>query len=520
MTQPAAYDQEAAYAHRYLIALGVILGAVMELIDTSIVNVAIADMSANLGVTIDEITWVVVGYILSSVIILPMTGWFAAYFGRRRYFLGSVTIFTVASLMCGLSHSLGALVFWRLMQGVGGGALIATAQAILFDAFPPNQKTAAAAIFGLGMIVGPAIGPTLGGIIVTHYSWPWIFFINVPVGMLSFFVVSLFVHDHVDIKKPGRIDVVGIGLLAVGIGSLQFVLERGQHYDWFDSRLISALTVTAVLGLVTMIVWELRVDEPILDLRVLKDRSLAAGSLFAFALGAGLYGSIFAEPLFMQQILHYDAETAGLLLLSGAIASAAMMVPMARFGDRIDVRWSIAAGSVLLAYSMWMHSHLTAGVAESTWHWLIITRGAALGMIFVPLTASAVAGLRGRALGHGSAIFNLTRQLGGSLGLSLLATYLTRDAAENRAVLVGHASRTGFGTYLRLQAMERAFMARGSDLFTAKRQALAALDGIINGQAYVIAFEHVFLWVGVAILAALPLVPLLRRPGTTQMGGH
>ncbi len=520
MTQPAVRENYDVYAHRYLIALGVILGAVMELIDTSIVNVAIADMSANLGVTIDEITWVVVGYILSSVIILPMTGWFAAYFGRRRYFLTSVAIFTVASFFCGTSHTLGELVFWRLTQGVGGGALIATAQAILFDAFPPHQKTLAAAIFGLGMIVGPAIGPTLGGIIVTHYSWPWIFFINVPVGILSFFVVSLYVHDHIEIKKPGRIDITGIALLAIGIGSLQFVLERGEHYDWFDSRLIIGLTVTAVVGLVAMVIWEFNVDEPILDLHVLKDRSLAAGSLFAFALGAGLYGSIFAEPLFMQQILHYDAETAGLLLLSGAVASAAMMMPMARWGDRIDVRWSIAAGSVLLAYSMWMHAHLTAGVAESTWHWLIITRGAALGMIFVPLTASAVAGLRGRALGHGSAIFNLTRQLGGSLGLSLLATYLTRDAAENRAVLVTHASRTGIGTYLRLQEMTRAFVARGSDLFTAKKQALAALDGIINLQAYVIAFEHVFLWVGVAILAALPLVPLLRRPGHTGMGGH
>jgi MFS transporter, DHA2 family, multidrug resistance protein len=520
MPRPAVYDQNSAYAHRYLIALGVILGAVMELIDTSIVNVAIADMSANLGVTIDEITWVVVGYILSAVIVLPMTGWLASYFGRRRYFLTSVAIFTVASFFCGTAHSLNVLVFWRLMQGVGGGALIATAQAILFDAFPPNQKTVAAAIFGLGMIVGPAIGPTLGGIIVTHYSWPWIFFINIPVGILSFIVVSLFVHDHVEMKKPGRIDLTGIALLAIGIGSLQFVLERGEYYDWFDSRRIIALTVTAVVGLVSMIIWELHVDEPILDLRVLKDRSLAAASLFAFALGAGLYGSIFAEPLFMQQILHYDAETAGLLLLSGAVASAAMMLPMARFGDRVDVRWSIAAGALLLAYSMWLHSHLTAGVSESTWHWLIITRGAALGMIFVPLTASAVAGLRGRALGHGSAIFNLTRQLGGSLGLSLLATYLTRDAAVNRAVLVTHASRTGFGTYMRLHEMTQAFIARGSDLFTAKQQALAALNGIINQQAYVIAFEHVFLWVGVAILAALPLVPLLRRPGHTGMGGH
>lgn len=515
---PRAYDP---YAHRYLIAAGVILGAVMELIDTSIVNVALADIGANLGATLDELTWVITGYILSAIIVLPMTGWLAARFGRRRYFLTSVAMFTVASFFCGTAGSLLSLVFWRVVQGVGGGALIATAQAILFDAFPPNQKTVAAAIFGLGMIVGPAIGPTLGGIIVTRYAWPWIFYVNLPVGALSMLLVSAVVHDDPEHRQPpGRIDVAGIALLAIGLASLQFVLERGEHYDWFDSRLIVGLMGVAVIALGAMLVWEMNVENPVLDLRVLRDRSLAAGSLFAVALGFALYGSIFTEPLFMQNILRYDAETSGWLLFPGAVAAAVVMIPMARLGNRVDARWTVSIGAVLLAFSMWQHSHLTAEAGRTDWFWPIVTRGLGTGMIFVPLTAAAVSGLRGRLLGHGTALFNLARQLGGSIGLAIMSTYVTRDVAMNRAVLAEHVSRDGFGTQLRIGAMQRAFETRGSDPVTALRQALAALDGIVTQQAYVLAFEHLYLWIGVVMLASLPLVFLLRRPSTVGMPGH
>jgi DHA2 family multidrug resistance protein len=513
-----AYDP---YAHRYLIAIGVILGAVMELIDTSIVNVALADIGANLGATLDELTWVITGYILSAIIVLPMTGWLAARFGRRRYFLASITLFTVASFFCGTAGSLVSLVFWRIVQGLGGGALIATAQAILFDAFPPNQKTVAAAIFGLGMIVGPAIGPTLGGVIVTKYAWPWIFYVNLPVGALSLLIVSAFVHDDPRDKHPaGRIDVVGLGLLAIGLGSLQFVLERGEHYDWFDSRLIVALSIVATLALVTMLVWELRAEDPILDLHVLRDRSLASGSLFAVALGFALYGSIFTEPLFMQNILHFDAETSGWTLFPGAVAAAFVMMPMARLGNRVDARWTVSIGAALLAFSMVLHSHLTADAGRDDWFWPIVTRGLGTGMIFVPLTAAAVSGLRGRLLGHGTALFNLARQLGGSAGLAIMSTYLTRDVATNRAVLVEHVTTDGFGTRMRLGMMQRGFEAHGADPITAMRQALAALDGIVTQQSYVLAFEHLYLWIGLVMVVALPLVFLLRRPSAVGMPAH
>ena len=513
-----AYDP---YAHRYLIAAGVILGAVMELIDTSIVNVALADIGANLGATLDELTWVITGYILSAIVVLPMTGWLAARFGRRRYFLTSVAMFTIASFFCGTASSLLSLVFWRVVQGLGGGALIATAQAILFDAFPPNQKTVAAAIFGLGMIVGPAIGPTLGGVIVTKYAWPWIFYVNIPVGAMSMLLVSAFVHDNPEHRQPpGRIDVVGIALLAIGLASLQFVLERGEHYDWFDSRLIVALFGVAVIALGAMLVWEIRSENPVLDLHVLRDRSLAAGSLFAVALGFALYGSIFTEPLFMQNILHYDAETSGWLLFPGAVAAAIVMIPMARLGNKVDARWTVSIGAVLLAFSMWQHSHLTAEAGRHNWFWPIVTRGLGTGMIFVPLTAAAVSNLHGRLLGHGTALFNLARQLGGSIGLAIMSTYITRDVATNRAVLVEHVSRYGVGTQMRVGAMQHAFESHGFDPMTALHQALAALDGIVTEQAYVLAFEHLYLWIGLVMLASLPLVFLLRRPQQMTMPGH
>jgi len=324
------------YAYKWFIAVGVTLASVIELIDTSIVNVALTDLSASLGASIDEVTWITVGYILASVIVLPMTGWLSQYFGRTRYFLGSIAIFTVASFFCGASHTLNELIFWRIVQGLGGGALISTSQSILFESFPRNEQTLAAAVFGIGMMVGPAIGPTLGGVIVDRYEWPWIFYINLPVGVLAFLMVSAYVKEAPYRVKPKEIDFVGIGLLAVGIGSLQFVLERGEHYDWFDSRMILALTVVSAVSLVAMVWWELRVDEPILNLRVLKDRSLASASAAAVMLGMALYGSIFAVPLLMQGILRFDAETTGWMLFPGAVGSAMAMAVIGRLGNRVD----------------------------------------------------------------------------------------------------------------------------------------------------------------------------------------
>ncbi len=512
---------EDPYAHKWLVAFGVTLGSVIELIDTSIVNVALEPMSANLGVSIDEITWVSVGYILASVIILPMTGWFAQFFGRKRYFVGSIILFTIASLFCGTSRSLGTLTGWRIIQGIGGGALISTAQAILFDAFPYEERTLASAIFGIGMMIGPAIGPTLGGVIVDRYDWPWIFFINLPVGILAAVLVGGFVKDRGIQKKPGRIDVLGFVLLTVGIGSLQFILERGGHYDWFDSSLITVLMLTAVVSLVLMVWWELHVEEPVLNLRVLRDRSLWSGSIAGAALGMGLYGSIFALPIFAQQLLGFDAETTGWILFPGAVGSAVAMVIIARTSRIIDGRIFVVLGACILSYSMFRHAQFTLQTGREDMFWPIVLRGFGTGCMFVPLTTAAMAGLFGRDLGQGAAIFNLSRQLGGSMGIAALATLLTRYRNSYDAYLSEHIGRGDPNVMERLATLTRGFQAAGADPQTAAARALAVLDRTVQGQATVLAFEQIFRLVGVVILLIIPLVFLLRKPkGGMPEGAH
>ncbi len=508
------------YAFKWMIALGVTLASMMELVDTSIINVALSDMSANLGATIDEITWVSVGYILASVVVLPMTGWLSSYFGRKRYFLWSIAIFTVASFFCGQAHSLTSLVVWRIVQGLGGGALISTSQAILFEAFPPAEMTMAAAVFGIGMMIGPAIGPTLGGLIVDRFTWPWIFFVNLPIGLLALMVVSAYVRDSVHQSKPGRIDIPGFALLALGIGSLQFVLERGEYHDWFASGLIVGFSIVAAVSLLLMIWWELRVDEPVLNLRILRDRSLASGSVFAFVLGMALYGSVFALPLFMQILLGYDAETTGWLLLPGALGSAFAMFGIARFGDRIDMRWLVVGGALILAYSMHLHANFTLETGPHDFLWPVFLRGFGTGMMFVPLASSALANLHGRDMAEGTAIFNLTRQLGGSMGIAFLATRLTAATARNRAVLTEHVSLYDPATRERLAAMTHAFNGAGFDPLSAARKAFGALAGQLQLQALTLSYEGTFRLVGIIMVCSIPLVLLLRRPSGDIGPGH
>ena len=518
MTNVATTTSVDPYANKWIIALGVTLASVMELIDTSIVNVALTQMSANLGATLDEIAWVSTGYIVAAVIVLPMTGWLSSYFGRRRYFTASIIIFTIASFLCGQSSSLVELVVWRIVQGLGGGALIATSQAILFESFPPHEQTLAAAVFGLGMMVGPAVGPTLGGFIVDRYTWPWIFYINLPFGILAALMTAAFVRDAADKRRPARIDVVGMALIAIGIGSLQFVLERGEHYEWFDSDLIRVLVGCATAGILLLIAWELYVKEPVHDLRVLKDRSLASGSAFAAVLGIALYGSIFAVPIYIQQLLGWTAETSGWILFPGAIGSAVAMIFIARLGSRIpDLRWVAGFGAILLSVSMWMHAQFTTLSGRGDMLWPVAIRGFATGCIFIPLATSAMTNLKGRALAQGAAIFNLTRQLGGSVGIAVLANLLTRRAAIHRAALVEHLTMGNPIVQARISAITQGLVARGENAYMAARQALVILDATVQRQATMLAFRDVFLLVGLIMLVSTPLIALTERPPSGHM---
>ncbi|HKW09536.1 MAG TPA: DHA2 family efflux MFS transporter permease subunit, partial [Gemmatimonadaceae bacterium] len=298
--------------HKYLIAFAVVLAALMQVIDSSIVNVALPDMMGNLGASLDEIAWVSTGYILASVIVIPLTGWLGSMFGRKRYFVGSIILFTLASFFCGASHSLGTLIFWRIVQGLGGGALMTVSQAVLFEAFPREEAGMAMALFGLGVMVGPTIGPTLGGWITDNYGWPWIFYINLPVGILAAMMIAAYVHDSVHQQKPPTIDYIGIGLLAVSVGAIQYVLEHGQREDWFNSSLILGLTVTGVLGGALLLWRELTIDHPVIDFRVLRHRQMSVGTLLGVVMGVGLYAMSFTLPVFLQSDLRMTAEQTGI----------------------------------------------------------------------------------------------------------------------------------------------------------------------------------------------------------------
>ncbi|MFI5371049.1 MAG: MDR family MFS transporter [Candidatus Eisenbacteria bacterium] len=508
------------YANRYLIALTVTLAAVLELVDTSIVNVAIPHMMGSLGATLDQIAWVSTGYIVANVIVLPITGWLSDVFGRRRYFAGSIALFTVASFLCGNSHTLAELVTWRIVQGIGGGALLSTAQAVLYEVFPPAEYGTAMAIFGMGVMVGPTLGPTLGGYITDTYSWPWIFYINVPLGALAFASTLALVRDSRWARKPGRIDLIGLALLALGIGALQTMLERGERLDWFESRQIVALGVLSVTSLVTFVWHELHIEHPVVDLRILKSRQLAAGVAFGGALGTCLYATVFVLPVYLQQVIGFTANQTGLVILPGAIASAVTMAVTGRFLSRRDPRPFIFSGVLLFTLAMWQWSHFTTQSGYGDFFWPLIVRGVGLGLVFVPLTNLALAELPMDRIPAGTGLFNLMRQLGGSVGIALSATLVAHLSSQYRADLLRHVAPDDPLTRVRLDGIAHGLVARGADPAYAAQLAVAVLERQVMRQASMLAFEHIFLLFGLSFVLALPLLLFMhRRRGVATAGG-
>jgi DHA2 family multidrug resistance protein len=516
---PAGLAAEAdPYAHRYIIAITVTLAAIMELIDTSIVNVAIPHMMGNLGATLDQIAWVSTGYIVANVIVLPITGWLSSFFGRRRYFAGSIALFTIASFFCGNSHSLNELVGWRIVQGLGGGALLSTAQATLYEVFPPREFGTAQAIFGVGVMVGPTLGPTLGGYITDVFSWPWIFYINIPFGIAALLLSLAYVRDSRFAIRSSRVDWAGLGLLALGVGTLQTMLERGERLDWFASGEIVTYAVVSALSL-TVFVWhELSTDQPVVDLRILKSRQLAGGIAFGGALGVALYASIFVLPVYLQQLQGFTANQTGLAILPGALASAVTMGVMARAAGKFDARISVVAGVVIFAIAMWQMSHFTTLSGQNDFFWPMILRGVGLGLIFVPLTNLALADLPMDRIPNGTGLFNLLRQLGGSVGIAVAATLLSHFEATNHALLAEHVSRFDPLTRARLASIASSLVARGELPALADRQAIAILDSQVTRQALMLSFERLFLLFGFVFVAATPLLFLMPK-GRGFQGG-
>jgi MFS transporter, DHA2 family, multidrug resistance protein len=511
LTEPLAAPPEGA-EHKYLIAFAVVLAALMQVIDSSIVNVALPDMMGNLGASLDEIAWVSTGYILASVIIIPLTGWLGSFFGRKRYFVGSIIIFTFSSVMCGASHSLGALIFWRIIQGLGVGALMTVSQAVLFESFPAAEAGTAMALFGLGVMVGPTIGPTLGGWLTDNYGWPWIFYINLPVGILAAVMIATYVHDSPFQAKAEKIDYQGIALLAVSVGALQFVLEHGQRDDWFESRMITMLTLIGVIGGVVLLWRELTTDHPVIDFRVMRHRQMWVGTLLGVVMGIGLYAMSFTLPVFLQANLHMTAQQTGIALLPGAIATAVSMGVVGRLTNRFDARILITIGALVFALAAWQLSQITGLSGAHDFFWPLIYRGVGLGLMFVPLTTLTLAGLSPQELPQGVGLYSFFRQLGGSFGIAAIATLLARYTTQMRAVLGDHLVSGDPATMARVNMLTGGMIARGADAWTAKQRALTLLDQQLFGQASVIAYGKIYVLAALLILLLIPLLLLVRRP--------
>lgn len=524
-TTPAQYSltSEADYRldfARLVIVFSVMLAVLLEIIDTSIINVAVPTMMGNLGATLDEIDWVITSYIVAIVIVLPLTGWMSNRFGRKRYFVTSILIFTAASAMCGASQTVNALIFWRIVQGLGGGALMATAHAILVESFPPSKQGVGQAIFGVGAMIGPALGPTLGGWLTDNYSWHWCFLINVPLGLLAATLCAANLEDppHQVRNPTGKVDWPGIALLVVGIGSLQTMLERGNKKDWFDSGEIVLLALAAFMGIVGLVYRELTTDDPIVDFRVLGHRDFSVGCIFTALGGLTLYGVIFLFPVYTQSLLGWTAWQSGLSSLPSSITTAIVMGFLGNLIWHIGPRKPFIVGMVLMLVTLGFMSRLTL---ESGWNEVLVAqalRGAASGLLFVPLSAATLRSLPATEVAKGAGLFNLFRQLGGSFGIATLAAILDRRSDYHAVELARHLSPVDSGSAAAVEQLVDRMMDRGLDPQAAEVAARHVLEGLIASQAMMEAFYDAFAFMAVLFLVFFPLAMLIpnEMPGKTR----
>lgn len=496
--RPSLAPPAAAEPPVILITLTTMLGLIMAIVDTSIVNVALNTMAGTLGASIDEIGWVATGYILANVVIMPLNGWLTARFGRKNYYAACIVIFTVASFLCGTATNVWQLVLYRVIQGLGGGALQPTAQAILFESYPPEKRSGAMAIFGLGAMVGPAIGPTLGGVIVDNFSWPLIFFINLPIGVIAFLMTMRYIKNPTYIvRDESRIDWFGLGIMTAGLAALQYVLERGQHDDWFSSSTIVIMSLIAGAGVTGFIIRELRVPHPLVDLSVFRSRGFTAGNIIGIVSGFGLFGLNLVLPLFFQNVLGFDATLTGLALLPGALATAISMPIAGRMAKFLDARASIGIGLAMFALGAWMLGYLNASAGIDNIFWPRILQGFALGFLFVPLTTATLASVPRARMSNATGLYTLIRQLGGGFGIAILQLVQQRTQDSHYAALASGVTAANPTV---------ANLLHGAPDVTQKLQNLA---GIVQLNATVMSYNDVFRLCGIIFLVSLPTVFLL-----------
>ncbi len=497
----------------WIIAISVMFATFMEVLDTTVVNVSLPHIAGSLSATIDEATWVLTSYLVANAIILPMTGWLASVFGRKNLLMASVVGFTASSFLCGLAPTLGSLILFRILQGATGGALQPLSQAVLLEAFPPRERGKAMAFWGQGIVVAPILGPVLGGWLTDNYSWRWVFYINIPVGIASIVMTYLFIFDPPYIRQAKRrVDYWGLGMLAVGIGALQYVLDKGQEDDWFSSHTITTLTVIAAVTLTALIIHELTVEDPVVDLRVFKARSFAVGVFLMTVVGFVLYGSMVLLPVMLQTLLGYPSVQAGIAMAPRGIGAFVMMQITGQLIGRVDARKMLIAGLSIGGITLlWLSDlNLQAGYWDVFWPQLI--QGVGMSLLFVPLTTIAMDPVPLERMGNATSLFNLMRNLGGSIGIAMTGTMLARQQQATTAMLGANVTVYDPATQAMFAGLRSAFMAAGADAVTATTRAHAALAGLVQKHAAMVAFVGVFQLMGIAFFVLVPLVFLMRRP--------
>ncbi|HZU44300.1 MAG TPA: DHA2 family efflux MFS transporter permease subunit [Terriglobales bacterium] len=497
----------------WIIAVAVMLGTFMEVLDTTVVNVSLPHIAGSLSATVDESTWVLTSYLVSNAIILPMTGWLSNTFGRKRVLMTSVAGFTLASVACGLAPSLPFLIIFRVIQGATGGGLQPLSQAIMLEAFPPQDRGKAMAFWGLGIVVAPMLGPVMGGWITDNYSWRWVFYINLPVGIAALIMAKLFIFDPSYIRRAmQRIDYWGIGLLSLGMAGLQIMLDKGQEEDWFSSHFIDILAIMAIIGLVGFVVRELVTEHPIVDLRVFKVRTYATGVFLMTSLGFVLYGSLVLIPIFLQTLLGYPSLQAGWAMLPRGLGSFIAMPFVGLIMSKVEPRKLLIIGFLVCAYSLYDLSNVNLNAGYWDVFWPQFIQGISMGFIFVPLTTATHDPIPKEQMGNATSLFNVLRNIGGSVGIAGATTMVARHTQTEINILGKYVNPYNPAAQQMIAGMKQMFMGKGSDAATATQQAYGAIWGMVQQQASMVSFVQAFRVLGFIFVVVVPLIFLMRRP--------
>jgi DHA2 family multidrug resistance protein len=508
-------DAPIGSARKWAITFSVMLVTVMQVLDTSITNVALPHMQGSFSASIEEMSWVITSYLAANAVVIPASGWLTSLFGRRRFYLICTVIFTASSFLSGIAPNLEFLVAMRILQGLGGGPVVPMAQAIMWEIFPLEQRGTAMTVWGIGIMMAPILGPTVGGLIADNWSWRWIFYINLPIGILAFFMVNAFLLDAPFHQRPRRVDVAGILLMVLGFGCLQLVLDLGERRDWFDSTLIVSLAVLAVATVAGFIIRELYTSDPILDLSVFTERNFGLGSLAIFLTALGFNSSLLLVALYTQKILGYDAWTSGLTLAPGGLGTMIALMISGRLVSRMDQRVMLAGGCVLHAIALDLMMRVTPTMDFWGLAWPRFVQGFSMGFIFLPLQALALAAIPTERLGNATAAYNVLRNFGGSMGVALVTTLLARRSQQHQVTLTSHVHMWSAEATQRLNEWTNHFVAEGADTFTAGRRAMAMVYRETLDQAQILSYADDFWLLLLVYLSVLALIPFMRRVRST-----